>query len=124
MQNLAFESAWDRTLAHKDRLEIERVFSGLNHTHRMGQEAVILKTAFNHKEEFLVTVLVSNYSKEPFLLEDKKVLYNEGGELISEMKSHYELVIPAQTSMPWTFIFPAEALKKMPSKVLGEIIIN
>ncbi|MDM5314612.1 SLAP domain-containing protein [Fictibacillus sp. b24] len=124
MQNLAFESAWDRTLAHQDRSEIERVFSRLDHDQKVGQQAVILKTAFNHKEEFLVTVLVNNYSKEPFSLEGKKVVYNEGGELISEMKSQYVLEIPAQTSMPWTFIFPAAALKKMPSKEFGELIIN
>ncbi|MFG6497146.1 SLAP domain-containing protein [Fictibacillus sp. UD] len=124
MQNLAFESAWDRTLAHQDRSEIERVFSRLDHDQKVGQQAVILKTAFNHKEEFLVTVLVNNYSNELFSLEGKKVLYNESGEHISEMKSQYKLEIPAQTSMPWTFIFPAAALRKMPSKEFGELIFN
>lgn len=123
MQNLAFESAWDRTLAHQDRLEIERVFSGIDHNQRVGQQAVVMKTAFNHKEEFLVTVLVSNYSEDPFSLEGKKVLYNESGKPVSEMKSQYVLDIPAQTSMPWTFIFPSSALRVLPSREFGELII-
>ncbi len=123
MQKLEFESAWDKTIAHQDREEIKRVFSELSAEEHVRQQAVILKTAYNHKEEFLVTVLVNNYSTEPLSLIGKKVLYQEEGHTIGEMDSRYTLEIPPETSMPWTFIFPAASLRRNPSREYGKLII-
>ncbi|MET3726576.1 SLAP domain-containing protein [Fictibacillus halophilus] len=123
MQKLEFESAWDKTIAHQDREEIKRVFSELSAEEHVRQQAVILKTAYNHKEEFLVTVLVNNYSTEPLSLIGKKVLYQEEGYTIGEMDSRYTLEIPPETSMPWTFIFPAASLRRNPSREYGKLII-
>ena len=123
MQKLEFESAWDRTLALPDRLKIEQVFSELDHKHNEGQQSVILKTAFNHKNDFLVTVLVNNYAKQPFSLAEKNVVYKEKAGTISEMDSPYSLEVPANTSMPWTFIFPAASIQKEPSGASGELIL-
>ncbi|MGA4721945.1 SLAP domain-containing protein [Fictibacillus nanhaiensis] len=123
MQKLEFESAWDKTIARQDREEIERVFSELQSDELVRQQAVILKTAYNHREEFLVMVLVNNYSTEPFSLIGKKVLYTEEEHTIGEMDSRYTLEVPAETSMPWTFIFPAASLRKQPSRELGKLII-
>ncbi|GGB39849.1 SLAP domain-containing protein [Fictibacillus barbaricus] len=123
MQKLEFESAWDRTLALPDRLKIEQVFSELDHEQNEGQQSVILKTAFNHKNDFLVTVLVNNYAKQPFSLAEKNVVYKEKAGTISEMDSPYSLEVPAHTSMPWTFIFPAASIKKEPSGASGELIL-
>lgn len=123
MQKLEFESAWDKTIAHQDREEIKRVFSELSAEEHVRQQAVILKTAYNHKEEFLVTVLVNNYSTEPLSLIGKKVLYQEEGYTIGEMDSRYTLEIPPETSMPWTFIFPAASLRSQPYREFGKLII-
>jgi SLAP domain-containing protein len=124
VQKLAFESAWDRTLAEKDRNEIERVFSEINAEGKEGYQAVLLKTAFNHKREFLVTVLLNNYSKIPMSLLGKKVVYKEKNRTIGEFESAYTLEIPAETSMPWTFIFPAGSLIDTPNGDSGELIIS
>ena len=123
MQKLEFESAWDKTIARQDREEIERVFSELHSKEHVRQQAVILKTAYNHKKEFLVTVLVNNYSTEPFSLIGKKVLYEEDEHTIGEMDSRYTLEVPPETSMPWTFIFPEAALSSQPSREYGKLII-
>jgi SLAP domain-containing protein len=123
LQKLEFESAWDKTIARQDREEIERVFSEFHSDEHVRQQAVILKTAYNYKEEFLVTVLVNNYSTEPFSLIGKKVLYIEEEHTIGDMDSRYTLEVPAETSMPWTFIFPAASLKKQPSREYGKLII-
>ncbi|ANX14239.1 hypothetical protein ABE41_019675 [Fictibacillus arsenicus] len=124
MQKLAFESAWDRTLAEKDRHEIERVFSGIHAEGKEGYQAVLLKTAFNHKREFLITVLLNNYSKIPMSLLGKKVVYKEKNRTIGEFESAYTLEIPAETSMPWTFIFPAGSLIDPLDGDSGELIIS
>nr|WP_285877026.1 SLAP domain-containing protein [Fictibacillus phosphorivorans] len=124
VQRLLFESAWDRTLAEKDRNEIERVFSEIRADEKEGYEAILLKTAFNHKEKFLVTVLLSNYSKQPMTLLGKKVVYKERGQTLGEFESAYTLEIPAQTSMLWTFIFPEGSLVDQPEGDPGELVIQ
>jgi SLAP domain-containing protein len=124
LQKLVFESAWDRALAQKDRHEIERVFSEFVFERKVEQQAVLLKTAFNHKREFLVTVLLNNYSKVPMSLLGKKVVYKEKNRTIGEFESAYTLEIPAETSMPWTFIFPAGSLIDTPNGDSGELIIS
>jgi SLAP domain-containing protein len=124
LQKLVFESAWDRTIAEKDRHDIERVFSEINAEGKEGYQAVLLKTAFNHKREFLVTVLLNNYSKIPMSLLGKKVVYKEKGQTLGEFDSEYTLEVPAQTSMPWTFIFPEGSLLDPPNDDSGELIIS
>jgi SLAP domain-containing protein len=124
LQKLVFESAWDKTLAPKDRSEIERVFSEINTEGKKEKQAVILKTAFNHKQEFLVTVLLNNYSKIPMLLLGKKVVYKENGQTLGKFESAYTLEVPVQTSMPWTFIFPPGCLEGAPSGESGELEID
>ncbi|WP_153236730.1 SLAP domain-containing protein [Fictibacillus phosphorivorans] len=123
MQKLEFESAWDKTIARQDREEIERVFSELHSEEHEKQQTVILKTAYNHREEFLVTVLVNNYSKEPFSLIGKKVLYTEEEHTMGEMDSRYTLEVPPETSMPWTFIFSTASLRRQPSREYGKLFI-
>jgi SLAP domain-containing protein len=124
LQKLVFESAWDKTLAPKDRSEIERVFSVINTEEKKEKQAVILKTAFNHKQEFLVTVLLNNYSRIPMSLLGKKVVYKEKDQTIGEFESSYTLEVPAQTSMPWTFIFSAGSLDDTPSGESRELVIS
>lgn len=124
MQKLVFESAWDRTLAQKDRQEIERVFSEIVVEGKEGHQAVTLKTAFNHKREFLVTVLLNNYSKRSLSLLGKKLVYKEKGQTLGEFESAYKLEVPAQTSMPWTFIFPEGSLIDQPDGDSGELLIS
>jgi SLAP domain-containing protein len=124
LQKLVFESAWDRTLAQKDRHEIERPFSEINTEGKEGYQAVLLKTAFNHKREFLVTVLLNNYSKISLSLLGKKVVYKEEDQILGEFQSAYTLEVPAQTSMPWTFIFPAGSLIDTPNGDCCELIIS
>jgi SLAP domain-containing protein len=93
----------------------------MNHENKKGQDAVLLKTAFNHKQQFLVTVIVNNYSNESFSLLNQKAVYEESGKVIAKLESAYSLEIPAQTSMPWTFIFSEDQLEQEPSGASGEL---
>jgi hypothetical protein len=54
----------------------------------------------------------------------KKVVYKEKNRTIGEFESAYTLEIPAETSMPWTFIFPAGSLIDTPNGDSGELIIS
>jgi SLAP domain-containing protein len=123
LQKLAFEKAWDKTIAEKDRTEIERVFSENKHADKESHNAIVLRTALNHKKELLVTVLVNNYLNEPLSLRERKIIYRENGVDCGEMESPYALEIPAQTSMPWTFIFPLGYVEGTSSRERGELTI-
>jgi SLAP domain-containing protein len=106
LQKLSFEPAWDRTLGQKDREIIKKVFTETDHKNRSGIKTVVIRSAFNHKEELLVTVIIHNYENAAVSLHDKNVSYSLDGRTIGEMQSSYTLEIPPLTSMPWTFIFP------------------
>ncbi|MEH6949512.1 SLAP domain-containing protein [Bacillus sp. JJ634] len=113
MQKLQFEPSWDKTLSLKDRKRIEEIHSETSLSNPANMQLTPLWQATNHKGELLITVLVHNFSQQVLLFHNKKLRYIENKEIIAE---HIfilpSLVIQRETSMPWTFIFPVESLKK------------
>lgn len=98
MQKLIFERAWDKTIAPADREEITMRFN----TSQINKEVhlAFLKEAVNYKNERLVTVLIHNGTVEPVLFQNIAIAYAERTGLFT-----VPIQIPAQSSMPWTFIF-------------------
>lgn len=103
MQKLFFEPAWDKTIAQVDREKIIHFFQTVQ------TEADIhlffLWDAVNHKKEQLVTVLIHNPKTEPLQFEQTAIAYQTEIEPIKTAFFDLPLQIPAQTSVPWTFIF-------------------
>ena len=68
MQQLQFESSWDKQLAPQDRRNIEKIFQ---ETKSLNSTSVIfspIREAINHKDALLVSVLVHNFTKnQPYL---------------------------------------------------------
>ncbi|MFF2755556.1 SLAP domain-containing protein [Psychrobacillus sp. NPDC058041] len=113
MQKLDFEPSWDKTLSSKDRKEIEKIFLETNRVHFSNVRLVPIRQAFNHKKELLVTVLIHNFTENFFIFSKKRIAYVENSEIIAENTFTLPtLFIQPKTSMPWTFIFPEECLKK------------
>ncbi|HWO77344.1 MAG TPA: SLAP domain-containing protein [Bacillus sp. (in: firmicutes)] len=113
MQTLKFESSWDKTISAKDRQKIEHVFKNTSISKHTSIEFTPLWQAVNYKGELLVTVLVQNFSKHPQSFHNKKLRYAEDNEMVAEhLFTLPALVIEPETSMPWTFIFPAESLRQ------------
>ncbi|MFB5283138.1 SLAP domain-containing protein [Peribacillus sp. Hz7] len=113
MQKLQFEPSWDKTLSLKDRKRIEEIHSETSLSNPANMQLTPLWQATNHKGELLITVLVHNFSQQVLLFHNKKLRYIENKEIIAEhIFSLPALVIQQETSMPWTFIFPVESLKK------------
>ncbi|WP_042221077.1 SLAP domain-containing protein [Oceanobacillus manasiensis] len=119
MQRLVWEQAWDKTISLGDRKQIEITFEQAN------EEATPIKyipfwQARNYRGELLITVIVQNFSDEAMSFTHLPLKYVEEGELVaSHTFSYSNLELEARSSMPWTFIFPEEAIKREPQLIEG-----
>lgn len=113
MQQLQFESAWDKTIADQDRKRIERIFAETNFHQDQDITLAPATVAKNHKGQLLVTVLIHNFTNESYAFHGKTLQYKEKNQIKGEHTfDSPTLTIAEQTSMPWTFIFPADSLHK------------
>ncbi|WP_112180201.1 MULTISPECIES: SLAP domain-containing protein [Paraliobacillus] len=112
MQQLQFESAWDKTIADQDRKRIERIFSETKHHQDNAITLAPVTVAKNHKGELLVTVLIHNFTKESFHFHGKTLQYTEKKQIKGKHTFNSPTsTVAEQTSMPWTFIFPTNSLQ-------------
>ncbi|KGR85297.1 hypothetical protein CD30_19190 [Ureibacillus massiliensis 4400831 = CIP 108448 = CCUG 49529] len=116
MQQLQFETSWDKTLAASDRLYIEQIFNETKIKNNAEFLCSTIREATNYKEELLVTVLVHNFSEQSLLFINTKLRYSIQGEFIAEkLFTIPGLIIPPHISVPWTFIFPKDTFLKKSS---------
>lgn len=94
---LVFESAWERAIAPVDRKQIEQLFL---ETKDYSNHAII-RTAVNHKQQLLITVLLHNHSDEERTFSNQAVRF----QTIVQNFTINALTLAPRTSTPWTFIF-------------------
>ena len=110
MQQLSFHPAWDKTISEKDRLLVEELFE---QTYNQADDLImspVLRAAINHKKELLVTVLVHNFTHHSALFRNRSIFIQCDNFESEQVFSIPDFVIPPVTSMPWTFIFPANPI--------------
>ncbi|MCC3357010.1 SLAP domain-containing protein [Bacillus sp. REN16] len=108
MQILVFEDAWDRTISPKDREKIEHIFYETVADLDAGVTFTTIWIATNHKNEQLVTAIIHNKTTQNLIFENTLIEVWSGDNLLANQKFTLPtLYIPPETSMPWTFIFPA-----------------
>lgn len=104
MQTLQFEQTWERSISAQDRLIIAQAFE-----QRIIQEgtvhADIIRTAYNHRGELLVTVLIHNETDYEMRCADRAVTVQTKESTSTQRFTEPKLVVPNHSSMPWTFIF-------------------
>jgi len=104
MQQLMFESSWDKAIAEQDRVKIEQSFSRQAPLIGESIHFVYDKKAVNYKQEILITTLIHNGTEEPLMIEDALINFVEGDQHLQGIFT-VPCTIPAKSSMPWTFIF-------------------
>nr|WP_309098648.1 SLAP domain-containing protein [Fredinandcohnia onubensis] len=110
MQKLVFEAAWDRTISQKDREIIEKLFR--DETSEEGISFTIIRMTVNHKNERLVTAIIHNRTAQYLVFENTPLQFCDGDKLLVEHEFTLPAVqVPPETSMPWTFIFPADSFE-------------
>ncbi|MEI4771593.1 SLAP domain-containing protein [Psychrobacillus sp. FJAT-51614] len=124
MQNLEFEASWDKSLAGKDRKEIEEIFHKTCNTESQKVSLTPIWQAVNHKSELLITVLVHNFTEKELTFQNKRLAYMEKEKICAiHTFTLQTLIIKPKVSMPWTFIFPAESLKNHATFQNGHLVI-
>lgn len=124
MQQLYLHPTWEKAISYADRTLIEKVFE---ETYTQTDDVImnpIVRTAFNYKQELLVTVLIHNFTHHAIRIKNRSV-YLYCGEYFEEKVFNIpELTIAPFTSMPWTFIFePKDDYSKLDvSQVILEIV--
>ena len=107
MQKLQWEKSWDKAVATQDREQIELIF--LKTKDLMIEDILFtpIREAINYKKEFLVTVLVHNFTDQELIFDQTRLVYAIGNEVMARyLFTIPMLIIPPKASMPWTFIFP------------------
>ena len=105
MQTLQFETAWEKAVAERDRQYIEELFQNTKELKSQDIDCHIIRTAINHKQQMLVTVLIHNFTEQPLAFKERVVrcLLEHGS--VAQKFTIPALTIPPFTSMPWTFIY-------------------
>jgi SLAP domain-containing protein len=125
MQNLQFESSWDKTLSIKDRKIIEGIFLKTRLPNHNSCQLTPVWQAINYRGELLITVLVHNFGRQVLSFYEKNLRYVENKEIIAEhIFTIPSLIVQPETSMPWTFIFPVESLKSQATLKNGHLEKN
>lgn len=110
LQKLTFESKWDKTIADQDRGQIKQFFQEAILVPAKNIQFTSLWQAKNHRGELLVTVLIHNISQRNFSFVDQQMTYLVNDSFFAKHTFSSPITIEKQTSMPWTFIFPASTL--------------
>ncbi|WP_077358338.1 SLAP domain-containing protein [Virgibacillus halodenitrificans] len=126
MQTLIFETAWDKTIAPRDREQIEALFIETKDLFNEGIHFIPIRQAVNHRGDLLISVLIHNFSQEDYLFDKKTLQYKWEEKIIASHTFTLPFhIIKHHTSMPWTFIFPKETCVTTNNFTNGEIkLIN
>src|SRR5699024_10033857 len=120
MQKLYFEAAWERTIAQNDREKIIKIFEKVQPTLSSGVHFTFLWTAKNHENETLITTLIDNVRPHVLQLTNTIDTYKVNTEVQYKDKFDVKEPIPANSSMPWTFIFSQhETINEAPDYVIS-----
>lgn len=107
---LCFQSVWDRTLTslQKDKLrKLSQTLPTVNN--RLSVSPVVVKRKKNGG--IVATVFLQNGYAHPYNVDDTTVqIVSEKGVVIAVNNFKPSLTIPAKSTMPWSFIFPAEVV--------------
>ncbi|MCF6410844.1 SLAP domain-containing protein [Pseudalkalibacillus salsuginis] len=122
---LIFEPSWEKAIAKQDRKAIEQL-----HKASPLQKGKLtwtpIRAAMNHQGSLLAMVLIQNGKEETFRAEGIFLDYyeNKRGKVASFRFYVPQVVVPPNSSMPWTFVFPKISLHQRPSLVQWEIQLS
>ncbi|MFC4410114.1 SLAP domain-containing protein [Chungangia koreensis] len=122
MQKLQFEASWDKALSKKDRVMIEELFESTKEPATEPIRFTPIWEAENYKKELLITVLIHNFTETDLNFIDAKLRYDAGQEQFAEHTFNLpNVTVPSSCSMPWTFIFPADARERVAKPENGKL---
>ncbi|WP_058306091.1 SLAP domain-containing protein [Gracilibacillus massiliensis] len=111
MQKLVLEEAWKTTISDQDHQDIVTIF---NKTKETLKKIIPIRSAFNHRDDLLITVLLHNFTDTKLDLRNVTIqLVKEEETLATQKFQDNRLLLEPITSMPWTFIFPKNSYSSL-----------
>ncbi|MCF6138983.1 SLAP domain-containing protein [Pseudalkalibacillus berkeleyi] len=114
-ERLLFDPAWEKAIAPRDRESIEQLHQ--SHPVVNGELSwTPINVALNHQGSILAMVLIQNGLEETFTAENLSLIYREHTRgVVAEANFQLKQVqVPSGASMPWTFVFPEQTVRKRP----------
>ncbi|MFC7391925.1 SLAP domain-containing protein [Scopulibacillus cellulosilyticus] len=113
MQQLLFHEKWEKALSKEDRILIEEIF----HQSRGKEDLALqnIRVARNYQQDILASVLIENRTGKRVSLPFTLLYYEKSCKVAEYYFADYDLDVPPYTSMPWTFIFPADHVLNEPN---------
>lgn len=122
MQQLYFHPAWEKTISEQDRQLIETLFDTTYTQVDDVMMSPVLRVAFNHQQQLLVTALVHNFTHHSTTFSERLVAIRCDLYVEEQVMTIPQLTIAPFTSMPWTFMFPANELHNQLD--IGKLILD
>ena len=118
---LNYEDAWRRTISKQDKERIDQLFK----TSVLPEDGVIgflpIRLARNYKGELLASVIVQNHTSDDLQFQGVSLQLHISDKIMAmEVFDYPNLTIQANSSTPWTFIFPSSAQEDSLNPVINE----
>ncbi|MCG3088968.1 SLAP domain-containing protein [Sporosarcina cyprini] len=107
---LHFHPVWEQTLPSKSKSELTAAFTALSPSHSFGASPFLVKRKRNGG--IVATVFLQNVTAYPVTLEKVQVQLYDQKKRIAQNIFDESLVIPPNSTMPWSFVFPPESTEE------------
>lgn len=110
---LLLHENWERAVSTKDREKFQELFDASPSPRENELLFLPVRAGINYENHLFATVLIQNGSKQDLFFENFPLIINDASMLAAEHRfTIKELVVKANTSTPWTFIFPKDTVKQ------------
>ncbi|WP_163538608.1 SLAP domain-containing protein [Gracilibacillus sp. YIM 98692] len=118
MQRLVFEKKWEYTISANDKLQIQQLFKKTSsNPEQKSIDMYPIRFALNHRRDLLATMLIHNFTDQSINLSNMEIsICYDKFEIAHHSFQEGRLRLQANTSMPWTFIFPEGSYDDFPSQ--------
>jgi accessory Sec system S-layer assembly protein len=111
--SLDLEESWEKSLAETDKQKLEQLVRTLKPPKPGEVNFMGLQAALNEEGNLVVTMLIRNGSDKNIRLEQLPLIVEDASkEVVARGGFTLNLEVKANTSKPWTFIFPKSLLLK------------
>lgn len=110
---LDLEESWQQHLKEEDKQKLEQLVRSLTPPKQGEVNVMGLQALINNEGNLVVTLLIRNGSGKNITFEQMPLAVEDAsGDIVARGAFTLQLEVKANTSKPWTFIFPKSLLQK------------
>ena len=107
---LHFHPVWEQTLPSKGKAELTAAFTAIPPSHSFNASPYLIKRKRNGG--IVATVFLQNGTAYPISLDHVQVQLEQQKMRLAQHNFDESLVIPPNSTMPWSFVFPPESTEE------------